>query len=827
MRKRAFIMMMVLSLLVSGSGMVALAADASTVATIDEVAYTSLQAAVYAVAEGTQEGVVVLQKDTNENIKVIADVCVDLNGNNVKSVTVESGTFSGMDSQTADFASKSADDYGTIGTFSGDVQAAFPPEVDGCGYLMFSQENTNASFHYVQMQITDMVLRPKNEGETDYNPSLYYKCSFAGDEVVAANVESFGVAMSLENEPCNLQLSQCGYTKFTNFAPGAQGNSQCSTLLHGIMKEGNLDHVNKRNADLRVYGQAYLKLKNRDYLFSNAQSRTLKEQTELANRLWTVLDSPEKDGIREMFSRYTNIMQDWSLSALSEPYAEVVQDAVTWYQEFEKLPIANANMTVDELRQLTVDFFRLQQSFKWTPNTTFVYHDTEKFYSGSQAGSFSDYTTLEPNVVYKGLPYCMTGAYHVIDGEDQVTTPTTTIGQSGSIYKAMNYYDPATGVLDIATIYEKGGAQAVYDVLTSNCTNGLTWGWSRISNSTTIYSTRHYTPANGAIPVGYYVWNEAEMSYVETTYKENGEPVYEIKTVEDAVAKIIAAQDGNEKGRFRKAYAQLQPGDGLVTDGHLRMCTGVRVKKDAGGNILPNESYVWYIDMNPYGSTDRYVKEGGDHEDHTYKQDNEHLVRDLGGIREHLDREGLNDYPGTPINFTDLLNAKYIPVTIPEFSTVDSIKKIRDQSRADFEAAGKLEVWQEVYAPRYQAMIEKAGIEAPVVTTSGGLSDKSAVTPTYFTQTYNGSISANYTISNVRITLKDSKGDILEEENPLVYTRNRTMSLKLKNTVVPVSDLLSEETLSKYAGQGNRIIISVCLSTGEWKEVANARINAG
>jgi len=228
--------------------------------------------------------------------------------------------------------------------------------------------------------------------------------------------------------------------------------------------------------------------------------------------------------------------------------------------------------------------------------------------------------------------------------------------------------------------------------------------------------------------------------------------------------------------------------------------------------------------MNADGSTDRWVVAGGMAEDHIYRQENGYLVRDLGGIREHLNDP--SNPPGTAITFDDLLDAEYIPVTIPEFSTVERIEKIRDQSRADFEAAGKLELWQEVYAPKYQAMIEKMGIEAADISaTTGNLLRKTIITPTYFTQSYGGSIVSNYVISNIHIAIEDKYGNTLAEEDPLVHTRNRTTSLKLKNTVVPVSDLLSEQTLAQYAGVLNRIRISVRLSTGEWVEAMNARIN--
>jgi len=709
---------------------------------------------------------------------------------------------------------------------------AFSPEEDGCGWLMFDDNGTNASFHYVVLQITDMVLRPKTEGEDAYNPSIYYKCNFKGDEVVAENVETFGVALSVVAEPtAKILETKCGFSKFTDFESGESGNVEqnTGTLLKGIMKESNAKLVNKRNAGLDIYGRAYIQLTSGEYVFGDCRTRTLKAQVEEAAKRWTFLntgnaeDQEKQTALLEMIEKFPVVMESWDIPVLDEDYNNVVYDSQTWYNEFVNLPVASADMTVDQLRQMTVDFFRLQQSFKWTPNTTFVYHDTETQSSGFPfyKESFCDYTTLEPNTVYKGLPYCMTGAYHVIDGVDQVTEPDTSIGQSGSIYKAMNYYNPATGVLDLATIYEKGGAQGVYDVLTSNCTNGLTWGWNRVSNSTTIYSTQHYTPANGAIPVGYYVWNEAEMSYVD-------ESTGEIKMVDDAVSKIIAAQGSVYKGRFYKAYAQLQPGDGLVTDGHLRMCTGVRVVRDENDNIVSGESYVWYIDMNAYGSTDRYVAEGGGCEDYIYTQDNGNVVRDLGGIREHLNREGLDDYPGTPVSFYDLVEASYIPVTIPEFSTVERIESIRDQSMADFEAAGQLELWQTSYAPMYQKLIDKVGVEAPDVSgTTGGLLTRTTVTPTYFTQTYGGSIVSNYVISNIRITIEDSNGNTLAEETPLISTRNRTMNLKLKDRVVPVSDLLSEETLTQYAGQDNRIRISVCMSTGQWVEVLNAKVNAG
>lgn len=826
MKRRALIVLLVLSLLVSSSGMVTLAATDGIVATVNDVTFTDIQSAVSAASGG------IIQLEANvDSIVIDQETCIDLNGYDITNVTVSSGTLYVLDSATKSFGNE----YGEIANYPANKVSPFcTPEGDGYGWLMFKDETTNAaSFHFVVLQITDMTLQSKTEGEADYNPNLYYKCAFQGDEVVAENVKSFGVALSVVEAPNAYNLNtKCAYSVLTGFQAGEEGNTGRGTVLKGIMQETNTELANKRNANLPIYGRAYIQLNNDAYVFGGCRDRNLKFQVQEAHKRWTLLntgteaDNQKKAELLELRQRYDSLMNSWDLPSLDTEYKDVVYDAYTWYKEFQNLPTAdelvdeNGAYDVNKARQLAVDFFRLQQSFNWTPNTTFAYHDTEtqkpNWWSPEE---FCDYTTLEPNVVYKGLPYCMTGAYHVIDGVDQVTEPSSTVGLSGSIYKAMNYYDPTTGVLDLAAIYDEGGAQGVYDVLTSNCTNGLVWGWNRVSNSITIYSTRHYTPANGAIPVGDYVWNEAEMSVVDGG---------EIKIIEGAVEAIIAAQE--DASVFYDAYAQLQPGDGLVKDGHVRMCTGVRVVRDENNNVDADQSYVWYIDMNANGSTDKYVKEDGAYANYIYQQSNGINVRDLGGIGEHLDRQGLDDYPGTPISFAEQLSAKYIPVTIPEFTTAERIEEVRDQSRADFEAAGELDLWNTSYAPMYESLLAKKGIEAVNVTDTGNLMTKTVVTPTYFTASdgsgYGGTLQTNYTISHIRITLTDSEGNTLAEETPLMYTRNRTTSIKLKDKVVPVSDLLSAETLTQYAGQNNRISISICFATGKYVEVMNAKLNA-
>ena len=288
--------------------------------------------------------VIILQEDT-ASITVTEDTYLNLNGFDVSSVTVSGGKLYVFDGQTDDFTVADGN-YGTITTITGEFAAAD-------GYVMVN--DGGYSFHKVDLSLTDMSLRAENVG-------LYCKSNFLGDEVVAENVNTFGVALSIKGEPNAENLNEdCRYSTF----PGskfAEGNAT-STLLKDIMKTGNAYLTNKVNANTPVYASAYIQLKDGSYIFGECQSRSLKQQAQGANGLWTVLTDAQKSAMKELFTTFQSVMKDWDLTGISlGELADVVYDAQTWYEEFMSLPIANNNMTVAERRQLTLDHFRLQLS---------------------------------------------------------------------------------------------------------------------------------------------------------------------------------------------------------------------------------------------------------------------------------------------------------------------------------------------------------------------------------------------------------------------------------------------------------------------------------
>ena len=237
--KKQFLILVAAFLLLIGCSAVA-AAEATTVATIGTAAYTSLQAAVDAYDGST----IRLEHTTDEAVSISKDVRLDLNGFDLTgAVTVTGGTLYALDSQTDDFTVNDEAGYGSVTNVTGSIAAA-------SDYLMI-QESGSYSFHRVDLQIHTMTLRPEEAG-------VYYKSNFAGDEIVAANVDRYGIALSIKAVPSAENIkTACATSYFTGFSAGSNGEGT-STLLKNVMKTANTDAVNTAQAKMPVYGRAYI-----------------------------------------------------------------------------------------------------------------------------------------------------------------------------------------------------------------------------------------------------------------------------------------------------------------------------------------------------------------------------------------------------------------------------------------------------------------------------------------------------------------------------------------------------------------------------------------
>ena len=228
-------------------------------------------------------------------------------------------------------------------------------------------------------------------------------------------------------------------------------------------------------------------------------------------------------------------------------YTEIAKK-LSW-EEINKFPIKSADMSIDELRQLCVDFFRYSKTALWIPDDNFSYfHNSEHTNNLEQTAG----------VVYGGVPYIYVS--------------------SGNIYRILDFMDPETGVVDMKSL-------TVNPHLYGNqCSIGAYWGWARVINSADYAWTQDMVVAKGFPRVGPYTY-----------------PDYTVGLSDGYRTTQILAENGRET--MYNSYAELKHGDGIVyytSAGHVVMiASDAHVEYDADGKIDPAKSYVTVIDQTP------------------------------------------------------------------------------------------------------------------------------------------------------------------------------------------------------------------------------------
>lgn len=229
-----------------------------------------------------------------------------------------------------------------------------------------------------------------------------------------------------------------------------------------------------------------------------------------------------------------------------------VTTPLTW-ADIDAIPVATADMTEEELRQIVLDFFRLQLTFQWTPKESFAYTIV----------TYQEPRPFEAGTVYAGLPY--QGNFN-----------------SGNLYLAMTYYDSNTGILDNTSM----DGQTFSQTLGNHCTSGPYWAWSRVINSTSRYTNVCMTESYGFLPVGDYEYDTLQWS-------------------DSAKTKTVCKENGEQ--RMYECYALLEPADGIFLfyslggNSHCRMVSSFpQVVRNDDGSINGDESYLLFMDQ---GST--------------------------------------------------------------------------------------------------------------------------------------------------------------------------------------------------------------------------------
>ena len=295
--------------LVAGSGYGAL-----TDAGMNTYYYDTLQEAV-AAYEGGKAVIKLLDDAANAQITITQDTYIDLNGRDIGSVNVTSGTLYLYDSQTDDFTVEDGRGYGKVGKVTGDVKALPSGELFKNGYLMIGQTD-GVSFHRLNLAPTNVSLRATDIANS--GAAVYYQSAFGGDEVIRSSIKAFGIALGAGQMP---DFSPNTYTEHTDLTAWESGklNTLNSVLLKDIMKLGGTDADNSKNAATQVYSQAYIELLDGTRLLSDVGMISLQQMLEGTENgtgidgLWVRLTDDQKQAVTDMFNAFRNVMSQWKI----------------------------------------------------------------------------------------------------------------------------------------------------------------------------------------------------------------------------------------------------------------------------------------------------------------------------------------------------------------------------------------------------------------------------------------------------------------------------------------------------------------------------------
>ena len=230
-----------------------------------------------------------------------------------------------------------------------------------------------------------------------------------------------------------------------------------------------------------------------------------------------------------------------------------LNDPLSW-EDINSHPIKTTDMTIEEARQLCVDFFRYAKTAAWIPDDNFDYWHMKKDHEANNPPTL----TQNAGQIYAGVPYIYVA--------------------SGNIYRLMDFMDPATGVVDMSEV-------SINPHLYGNqCSIGSYWGWARVINSPDYDWTQNIVENKGFPRVGPYTYDPYTTAW------------------SDAFRTTAVLQENGEQTMF-ESYAQLKAGDGIVyytSAGHVVMISAdAVVVRDENGKINGAQSYVKVIDQTP------------------------------------------------------------------------------------------------------------------------------------------------------------------------------------------------------------------------------------
>ena len=208
-------------------------------------------------------------------VNLTKDCAVDLNG---QTVTVTgTGKLLGMDSSSDAYQDASGSAQWAQGTSVNASDRYVAP--NGNTYYAVRTGDT-VTYHRLHMDLTDVVLRPSCVG-------LYYKGIWECDSVLAAQIESCGIAVSLADTPGTDLLTDPD-TMFTSSPwQGGTGSISNSVLVSDIFRDDISAQTNQMRGQMSVFAAGYV-------AFRDGSVYTTEEKDSSDYSLYTFLETADR-----------------------------------------------------------------------------------------------------------------------------------------------------------------------------------------------------------------------------------------------------------------------------------------------------------------------------------------------------------------------------------------------------------------------------------------------------------------------------------------------------------------------------------------------------
>ena len=223
------------------------------------------------------------------------NVFVDFNGQAEVAVTTGTGTLTGMDS-TATYEAAGTGSALVTGTVETE---AFTPE--GVRNIAITDDNGKTTFHALDMYISGVSFRPSSAG-------IYYRSVWKCDDMLKAQMENIGVALSLTDMPDGNFATDTD-TLYTVIAAKDlnAGKEYNSVLVDNIFKENATDNAERGNTP--IYATPYVTLKNgKTFVCSEEFSCRFKRVIQLVDER---AYEENKVALEAFYENWKDVMRGW------------------------------------------------------------------------------------------------------------------------------------------------------------------------------------------------------------------------------------------------------------------------------------------------------------------------------------------------------------------------------------------------------------------------------------------------------------------------------------------------------------------------------------